>query len=101
MRKQDPSSKSGKIRQLLKGGMKPAEIAKKVGSTPALVYNVKARMGGGKNAARKAGPRRGSRAAQINGLAGILDAVQSADRERARMRAVLEKVRSAVAGALA
>lgn len=47
-RKPDASSKSGKIRALLASGMSAAEIAKKVGCTPALVYNVKAKAGGAK-----------------------------------------------------
>src|SRR5262245_16990801 len=43
----DASSKSGQIRGLLKTGMKPMDIAKKLSCTPALVYNVKARVAGG------------------------------------------------------
>src|SRR5688572_19730764 len=38
-------SKSGQIRELLKTGMSAADIAKKVGSTVGLVYNVKSTSG--------------------------------------------------------
>src|SRR5688572_6890179 len=38
-------SKSGRIRELLGSGMTAAEIAKKVGCTAALVYNVKSTAG--------------------------------------------------------
>jgi DNA invertase Pin-like site-specific DNA recombinase len=54
-RKPDASSKSGKIRELLKTGMSANEIAKKIGCTTGLVYNVKARMGGAGKARRTAG----------------------------------------------
>lgn len=81
-RKPDASSKSGKIRALLASGMSTADIAKKVGCTPALVYNVKAKAGG----AKKRGPGRpaktkGTRKAaasisSASGIEGILAAVK-------------------------
>src|SRR4030095_16746518 len=86
-RRVDPSSKSGRIRALLGSGMSASQIAKKVGATPALVYNVKAAMGkaGG---APKRGPGRPRRVAATSGLdniAGILDAVKNSERERTHM----------------
>ena len=101
-RKPDASSKSGKIRELLKTGMTPMEIAKKVGCTPALVYNVKARLEGPK----KRGPGRppkvksGRASASVDGLDGLLAAVRSVEKERNEMRAVLEKVHAVLSSAL-
>jgi hypothetical protein len=103
-RQPDANSKSGKIRELLATGIAASEIAKKVGCTPALVYNVKARMSGGVRQGRK--PGRPSNAAKarhdgLAGLAGILDAVKNSERERTQLRSVLERLRAVVADALA
>ncbi|MEQ1634276.1 MAG: helix-turn-helix domain-containing protein [Planctomycetota bacterium] len=110
-RQPDASSKSGKIRELLATGMSATEIAKKVGCTPALVYNVKARQSGTPAAgAPKRGPGRpkGSKnrvsAAPSTSFAGIdavLDAVRNSERERARLRAALEKLKAVVDDVLA
>lgn len=104
-RQPDASSKSGQIRELLKTDMTVGEIAKKIGCTPALVYNVKARMSGGGR--KKRGPGRppkaqgkASAAASFDGLAGILDAVKGAERERAQLRTALEKIQAVIADAL-
>ena len=104
-RQPDASSKSGQIRELLGTGMAVGEIAKKVGCTPALVYNVKARAAGG--GAKKRGPGRPPKAqakatasGSFDGLAGILDAVKGAERERAQLRAALEKIQAVIADAL-
>src|SRR5262245_2126174 len=102
-RKPDASSKSGQIRELLKTGMKPMEIAKKLSCTPALVYNVKARLAGGP---AKRGPGRppkakaGRASAGIDGLGGLLEAVRSVEKERNEMRGVLEKVQAILSAAL-
>ena len=104
-RKPDASSKSGKIRALLASGMSAAEIAKKVGCTPALVYNVKAKAGG----AKKRGPGRPAKArgkARVSissaaGIEGILAAVKGAEQERAKMLAALEKIQVVLADVLA
>jgi hypothetical protein len=100
-RKPDASSKSGKVRELLKAGMAASEIAEKVGCTTGLVYNVKARMGGGSRAARKGGRRTSAGKAGGDGLAEILAAVQGAGREHAQMRSVLERIQAVVDDALA
>lgn len=97
-RRPDASSKSGKIRDLLKTGMSAGDIAKKVKCTPALVYNVKARMGGAK---RGRGPGRPPKAAAgIDGLSSLLVAVRDSERERAQLRTVLERMQALVAEAL-
>jgi transposase len=97
-RKPDANSTSGKIRELLKTDMAVADIAKKLGCSTALVYNVKARAAGG---GKKRGPGRPPKAktsapASMDGLAGILSAVKTADVERAQLRAALEKIQSIV-----
>lgn len=96
-RKPDASSKSGRIRALLSSGMSPGDIAKKIGCTPALVYNVRARVegGGGKRRGRKSKKGRGG-----DGIANILEAVQASDRERSKMRSALERIQGLVADAL-
>lgn len=97
-RQPDASSKSGQIRELLKTDITVAEIAKKLGCTPALVYNVKARLAKGS----KRGPGRPPKSAGgLDGIAGILDAVKNSERERSQLRAALERIQSLVADALA
>lgn len=103
-RKPDAGSKSGQIRELLKTGMSAGDIAKKLGCTPALVYNVKARVSNGP-ASPKRGPGRPPKAkaavsASLDGIAGIVAAVQSSERQRTQMRAVLERIQALVADAL-
>ena len=103
-RQNDPNSTSGKIRTLLKSGMSASDIAKKLKCTPALVYNVKARMGGGGTAKRRGPgrpPKSASSSGSMDGIAGILEMVKNSDRERAQLRAVLEKIQAVLAGALA
>ncbi len=107
-RQPDASSKSGQIRTLLQSGMSAGDIAKKLGCTPSLVYNVKARVGGAKkrgpgrppkaNASAKSG---GRAAAPIDGIAGILEAVRNSERERAQLRSALEKMQAILADILA
>lgn len=104
-RKPDANSKSGQIRELLTTGMSAGDIAKKLGCTPALVYNVKARLAGG--GGKKRGPGRppkakaaASSSSSFDGIAGILDAVKNSERERAQLRAALEKIQAMVADAL-
>src|SRR5215510_1226353 len=101
-RKPDASSKSGQIRELLKTGMKPMDIAKKLSCTPALVYNVKARLAGGP---AKRGPGRplkakAGRASAVDGLDGLLGAVKSVEEERAALRGVLEELQGILSAAL-
>lgn len=88
----DATSKSGQIRALLTTGLTVADIAKKVGCTPALVYNVKARV----EKPAKRGPGRPRKAeapamAGFDGIAGIVAAVQASERERAKLQAALQR----------
>jgi transposase-like protein len=103
-RQPDPSSKSGQIRELLASGMSVADIAKKVGCSANLVYNVKARQGGGK----KRGPGRppkakaaATTAPALDTIEGIVAAVKSSEQQRARLRGALERIQALVADALA
>lgn len=94
----DASSKSGKIRELLKSKLGATEIAKRVGCTPALVYNVKARMAGG----RKRGPSRPASSVGVrDGLTRVLEAVKNSERERVQLRAALERLQTVIQDALA
>jgi len=98
-RKHDAGSKSGQIRELLKAGVKPVDIAKKVGCSLPLVYNVRSR------GAAKRGPGRpkkaASRAPKMDGLDGILTAVKQSEQERASLRGALQRIRSVIDEALA
>jgi hypothetical protein len=104
-RQNDPSSKSGKVRALLAAGMSPMDIAKKVGCTPGLVYIIKGKMGM-TGAAVKRGPGRPRKVASatsgsgLDGIAGILDVVKNAERQRTQMRAALERIQAVIADAL-
>lgn len=86
---------------MLGTGMSAGDIAKKLGCTTSLVYNVKARMSGARKGrgAGKAG-RPSKAGARVDGLAGILEAVRNSERERARLRSALERLQSVVAEAL-
>lgn len=107
------SSKSDKIRTLLRRGMKPADIARQVGSTVQLVYNVKARdaAGGGggggrgpgrpRGTAKARGGRRAAGGGTTSDLAGIVAAVHESERELVRLRGALERMQAVVADALA
>jgi hypothetical protein len=91
-RKPDASSKSGQVRELLKSGMAPMAIAKKVGCTPGLVYNVKSRISGG--AKRSGRPAKGARPSTngISGLDSILQAVRNTQTDVARYRDTLTRI---------
>lgn len=98
-RKPDANSTSGKIRTLLATNMAPGDIAKKLGCTPALVYNVKARMSGNRQgrgrvrSARSIAPAAGS-------LSSIIGLVHKSDAERALLKRALERVAEVVREAL-
>lgn len=100
-RPSNSASKSGQIRELLGSGMSAAEIAAKVGCTPALVYNVKA---SGKTATKR-GPGRPPKAAASTdfrgGLDGIILAVKNSEQQRAQLRSALEKIQAIIASVLA
>ena len=103
----DPNSTSGKIRTLLAKGMSQADIAKKLGCSPSLVYAVKAReAGGGRGKKPGRGPGRPPKAkaastGTMDGLSSILDMVKRNEAERTRLLGALEKVAAAVREALA
>lgn len=96
-------SKSSRIRELLGTGISAAEIAKKVGSTTGLVYNIKSSMNGSSGAPRRGPgrPRKNVAPAGFDGLAGIMDAVKNSERDKGRMRQALERIQAMVADALA
>lgn len=118
-RQPDASSKSGKIRELLAKGMKPSDIAKEVGATPALVYNVKARLSGGAGSGggKKRGPGRPPKAKgnapaktksavsmpsfEGSSLESIVAAIKTSEQQRAKMRGALERIHSVIAEVLA
>ena len=103
-RKPDANSTSGKIRTMLANGMEPSDIAKKLGCSASLIYNVKARMaGGGKKSGRGPGrpPKSSAPAAAMDGLAGIVDMVKKSEAERARLHGALTKMAAILREALA
>ena len=100
-RKPDASSKSGQVRELLKSGLTPMEIAKKVGCTPALVYGIKSGLAGGSKTAGR--PRKNLLPATngVSGLDSILAAVRNTEANLGRFRTVLERIGSMVSEVLA
>lgn len=102
-RKPDATSKSGQIRSLLAAGASVADIAKKVGCSTNLVYNVKARASGG---GPKRGPGRPPKAAApvptatLGSIEGIIAVVKQAEQQRAQLRGVLERIQQMVTAAL-
>lgn len=96
-------SKSGRIRALLSSGKSTAEIAKEVGCTPALVYNVKSAMGGAKRKGRPVKSAKGGSGSMSlgSGLEGILTALRDAERQQSRQRAALERIQAVLRDALA
>lgn len=99
----DGTSKSGQIRALLKTGMSAAEIAKQVGSTVGLVYNVKSTSGQRsgraptKQGPAKRGPGRPKKDAGIaSSLDSVVEALRENDRERARLSRAFEQIRSII-----
>ena len=99
----EPNSTSGKIRALLAAGTPEVDIAKKLGCSPAQVYNVRVRMNGGKKSGRGPGrPRKSvAPAAAMDGLAGIVDMVKKSEAERARLHGALTKMAAILREALA
>lgn len=98
----DATSKSGQIRTLLTTGMTVTDIAKKVGCSANLVYNVKARVekpvrrGPGRPPKANAAPAM----AGFDGIAGIVAAVQASERDRTKLRSALERIQCMVMEAL-
>jgi len=103
-RKPDANSTSGKIRTMLASGMEPSDIAKNLGCSASLIYNVKALMaGGGKKSGRGPGrpPKSSTPAAAMGGLAGIVEMVKKSEAERARLHGALTKMAAILREALA
>jgi len=95
----ESGSKSGQVRALLQSGMSAAEIAKKVGCTVALVYNVKS-SSKSSGTATKRGPGRPKKEASVgsmDSLSSIVDAVRASSRDTERMRRALEQIRTIIA----
>jgi hypothetical protein len=90
-------SKSGQIRELLKSGKTAAEIAKAVGCTVGLVYNVKSSMSKGTGQPAKRGPGRPRKVAaapsNTAGLDGVIASLKDGERERERLMRALQQIR--------
>ena len=97
----EATSKSARVRTLLATGMSAADIAKKVGCTPNLVYVIKAHAKAGKRGPGRPRKVATSSSPKIDGLAGILDAVQNSERQRVQLREALEKIQAVLVNALA
>jgi len=91
-------AKSAQVRDLLGRGLAAADIAKRVGCTVGLVYNIRSRMGRAKP--RTAARGRPARNAQSNGLDGIIESVRRTEQERRQLRAKLDAVAKIVADVL-
>lgn len=78
--------------------MSVADIARKVGCTTGLVYNVKSATGA--TAKRGPGRPRKTAAPSMDGLDGILAVVKNAERERTQLRAALVRIHGVVGDVL-
>lgn len=83
-------SKSARVRDLLQSGANAATIAKQVGCTLGLVYNVKSRMA----SSPKRGPGRPRKASTpaVDGLGAFLDSVRRGEQERQRLHETLVRI---------
>lgn len=104
-RKPDANSKSGQIRELLKTGMSPADIARQLGCRPNLVYNVKAKVAGS-SGSKRSGPARRAKttpaaAPSFDGLAQIIASVKNSENQRQQLRGALERIQTIIRDALA
>jgi transposase-like protein len=95
------ASRSDQVRALLGTGMSAADIAKKVGCTPNLVYVIKSKAGASAKRGLGRPPRARSTSSGLDGLAGILEAVKDNEIQRAKLRGALEKIQAVLADALA
>lgn len=91
-------SKSARVRELLGAGVAPTAIAKQVGCTVGLVYNVKSRMGGTPKRGPGRPPKRAS--AGVSGLDSIIATMRSSAQERERLQATLKRISALIAEAL-
>jgi hypothetical protein len=89
-------SKSARVRELLARGVAAGEIARQVGCTVGLVYNVKSRMG---RTLPRPRPRQLSGHA-TTGIDEFIATVRRSEQERQRLRATLEAVGRLVAQVL-
>lgn|SRR5690606_22777317 len=92
-------SKSERIRELLRTGMSASEIAKQVGCSVNLVYNVKAQGGGARRPGRPPGRGKGVRkarsvaASRASGVQGLVATLQEQAREHERLVRALGRIR--------
>lgn len=86
-------SKSERVRALLGSGMSPTEIAKQVGCTVPLVYNVKSKANEKKSPGRGR-PRKIASRSGVGDLGAILAAVQQSAREGERLRRALHQIQA-------
>jgi hypothetical protein len=91
-------SKSARVRELLARGLGAGDIARQVGCTVGLVYNVKSRMGD----APKRGPGRPpkARTPATVGIDDFIESIRRGEKERERLRAALQRVAALVAEVL-
>lgn len=93
-------SKSAEVRKLLAAGTPPADIAKKVGCTLGLVYNVKSRMSAGKQRRPGQPRRRRGEAPSVDGLAGLVESIRQTQQQHQAMHTALERIGKIVAEVL-
>lgn len=95
-------SKSAKVRELLALGAPASDIARQVGCTLGLVYNVKARMGRGGTAERKPGRPTKSQSLSTGTFdySTFLAGIRSSEEETQQLRATLERVAQMISNAL-
>jgi len=94
-------SKSSKVRELLSLGAPASDIAKQVGCTLGLVYNVKARMSSG-SAKRKPGrPANSAGTATVTtDLDTLVDTLRRSQEEHDQLRATMQRLATLISEVL-
>lgn len=103
----DTPNKSERVRQLLKSGMSPMEIAKQADCRVQLVYNIKSTLGltSRRRPARAPAAKTVAKEKSISSggtvdLTALIDAVRSTEKDKASYRAALERIAQIVGEAL-
>ena len=103
----DTPNKSERVRQLLKSGMSPMEIAKQADCRVQLVYNIKSTLGltsrrrpARAPAAKMVAKEKSTSSGGNVDLSAFLDAVRRTEKDKAAFRAALERIEQIVRDAL-
>ncbi len=99
-RKPERITQSSQVRALLAAGMSTADIVKKVGCKPGLVYVLRFKTGLTARAPRAATRRPAARPAPTQAMGGVMTAIAAWEQERLRLREALQRIQQVCATTL-